>query len=53
MACRRGTLSTMCFSLRLPSTAMLIWNIPRYQPFLIERYLSGDVPITFLKTREK
>lgn len=46
-------LSNICSLVTQSGTEVRSWNIPRYQPFLTERYLLGEEPIAFLKTREK
>ncbi len=45
--------SNICSLVTLSDTDIQSWYIPRYQPFLTERYLLGEEPIAFLKTREK
>jgi len=45
--------SNMCSIVARSNADIRFWNIPRYQPFLTERYLLGEEPIAFLKTREK
>ena len=50
---KHRVVSNICFLVTLSDTGIRFRNIPRYQPFLTERYLLGEEPIAFLKTREK